>query len=343
MAKAQSATHLACIGPRGGRVDVPGTLAVLPRKELDDIVCRAAADAGARMHAPVRFVGPIEATVDGVTRVVGARLASAGQTRELRADWVLLASGAVPQALLAAGMCTRRTPSAIALRGYVRNRAMSERITRLEVLWHKEMRSGYGWVFPCGDGLYNVGVGVQHSHAKGDEGRTMRDVNLRAMLQTFTEIYKPAGELVAGGVWEGEPKGAPLRCSLEGASTSRPGLIVCGEAAGTTYAFTGEGIGKALETGILAAEALLEGRAQALAEGEVRRRYEERLVALTPRYDVYEKACAVNNHPWLVDLLVWSANRSPRRIRRMTGVLEETHMPGNLITPRSLLRMVFAR
>lgn len=42
MAKAQRARHVGCIGPRGGRVDVPGRLAVLPRRELDHIVCRAA-------------------------------------------------------------------------------------------------------------------------------------------------------------------------------------------------------------------------------------------------------------------------------------------------------------
>ena len=35
MAQAQRARHVGCIGPRGGRIDVPGTLAVLPRKELD--------------------------------------------------------------------------------------------------------------------------------------------------------------------------------------------------------------------------------------------------------------------------------------------------------------------
>jgi flavin-dependent dehydrogenase len=37
--------------------------------------------------------------------------------------------------------------------------------------------------------------------------------------------------------------------------------MVTGEAAGSTYSFSGEGIGKAFETGILAAEAVLEGRA----------------------------------------------------------------------------------
>src|ERR1700752_442229 len=38
MAQAQASSHVGCIGPRGGRIDVPGALAVLPRKELDLIV-----------------------------------------------------------------------------------------------------------------------------------------------------------------------------------------------------------------------------------------------------------------------------------------------------------------
>ncbi len=75
MAEARSSTTLGCIAPRGGRIDVPGSLAVLPRKRLDEIVCRAAVDAGARMFAPLRFVAPLrEAANGGAGRVVGARL-----------------------------------------------------------------------------------------------------------------------------------------------------------------------------------------------------------------------------------------------------------------------------
>ncbi len=74
MALAQHAGHVACIGPRGGRVDVPGTLAVLQRRQLDDVLCRSAVAAGARMHAPARFVAPLEEVRDGVPHVVGARL-----------------------------------------------------------------------------------------------------------------------------------------------------------------------------------------------------------------------------------------------------------------------------
>ncbi|HEU4460381.1 MAG TPA: geranylgeranyl reductase family protein [Methylibium sp.] len=340
MAAAQPVAHVRCIGPRGGHVDVPGRLAVLPRRELDLIVCRNAARAGARMHAPARFVAPIE----DAGRVIGARLAHGGVERAIEARWTVLASGAPPQASLAAGVCGRRTPSAIALRGYVRNAAMVGRITELEVLWHKKLRPGYGWIFPCRDGVFNLGVGVAQSHQPGRDGRhAMQDVNLRAVFDAFIDAHPPARELVRGGRWLAEPKGAPLRCSLEGAAWSRPGLLVAGEAAGSTYALTGEGIGKALETGLLAADALADGLRAQHGDAAIAAAYAAKLHALRPRFRIYEKANTVNARPWLVDLLVWSARRSPSRLARMSGVLEETYEPSNLVSARSFARLLFER
>lgn len=342
LAHARVVKHVGVIGPRGGRIDVPGTLAVLPRRELDLLLCSAAVEAGARMHAPVRFVGALEEGEGDSRRVIGAQLRSGDATRELRAPWVLIASGAPPQALLASGMCERRTPTGIALRGYVQNPAMVSRITELEVIWHPRMKRGYGWIFPCPDGVFNIGVGVAHSHRAGHgSGQTMQAVNLRTMFDEFTRVHAPARELLAEGTWVGELKGAPLRCSLTGAKLSRPGLLVTGEAAGSTYAFTGEGIGKALETGLAAADALIEGRRSDRPEAQVRATYEARVRALKPRYEMYDKAGIVNAHPWLVELVVWSARRSPGRLRRMTGLLEETHLPRSLLTAKSWLRMLF--
>ena len=217
MASAEASAHVGCIGPRGGRIDVPGRLAVLPRKELDLILCRAAVAAGARMHAPLRYVGSIEA--DG--RVVGARLQHGDVTRELRARWVVLATGAVPQALLAAGMSDRHTPSGVALRGYVRNPAMVGRIQALEIVWHRALAPGYGWIFPCPGGVFNIGVGIADSHdARRDGKLTKREVNLRHVLDEFQRVYGPARELMQGGTVVGAFKGAPLRCSLDGARYS---------------------------------------------------------------------------------------------------------------------------
>ncbi|HZT54677.1 MAG TPA: geranylgeranyl reductase family protein [Burkholderiaceae bacterium] len=340
MAQAQASGFVGCIGPRGGRVDVPGVLAVLPRKQLDLIVCRAAVAAGARMFAPLRFTAPLEAG----GRVVGATLQHGTATREVRARWVLLATGAVPQALLAAGMSSRRTPSCVALRGYVKNDAMVGRIHALEIVWHRALAPGYGWIFPCRDGVFNIGVGIIDSHnARRGERLTKREVNLRQVMNDFQAVYEPARALMQGGTELGPMKGAPLRCTLEGARYTRPGLLVIGEAAGSTYSFTGEGIGKAFETAIHAAEALLAHGAAPAADAAVRADYEARLRALKPRFDLYQRANVVNRHPWLADLVIWRAQRSPRLVRRMSGVLNETSNPGHLLSVKGFTRLFLDR
>ncbi|GAP38607.1 NAD(P)/FAD-dependent oxidoreductase [Piscinibacter sakaiensis] len=348
MAQAHAVDHMTAVAPRGGRVDVPGRLAVLPRRILDLILCRAAVEAGARLHAPLRFVAPLEEAGPHGPVVVGARLSAGGQERSLRARHVVLATGAVPQALRAAGMCLRRAPSGVALRGYLRHRTLAAPPSGLVVVWHRRLPNGYGWIFPCGDGLYNIGVGVEHRHARRDDAAAdapdgMGDVNLRAMLEDFGRIHPLAGTLLRDGAWESPLKGAPLRCSLSGARYARPGLLVAGEALGSTYALTGEGIGKALETGVLAADRLIEARRAGWDEATLVARHAEAIAALQPRHDVYERACIVNRRPWLADLVVWSARRSPRRIRRLSGILDETDLPSELVSWRSWLRLLVRR
>ena len=171
---AQRARHVACIGPRGGRVDVPGRLAVLPRRELDDIVCRAAVRAGAVLHAPARFEAPL---LDGAAGGRCAREACGDATREMRARQVVLATGAVPQALIAAGLCERRTPSGVALRGYVQQPG-DESSASPSSRWcgTSGCSKGYGWIFPCRDGVFNIGVGLiaQPRPSRSTAGRRCR-------------------------------------------------------------------------------------------------------------------------------------------------------------------------
>ena len=334
-AEAQHVRHVRCVAPRGASVDVPGTLSVLPRRRLDQILCDAAQRAGARFASPWRFEAPL---VDG-DRVVGARLHGSGEIAEVPARWVVLATGAPTQAMTAAGLCERRTPSGIALRGYVHHPEMHERIRELQVVWHPRLAGGYGWIFPAPAGRFNVGAGLTGSHLVEHGKGRMREVNLRSMFDAFCELHAPARELMQQGRLEGALKGAPLRCSLAGARFSRPGLVATGEAIGSTYAFTGEGIGKAMETGLAAADALHAG-ARA-PEAETRARYEAALAALKPRFALYETASHVNRRPWLVDLVVWRARKSPSIRRRMAGVLDETQNPGRLLSWRGIAKLMF--
>lgn len=351
MAAAQPVTHVRCYAPSGRHVDVEGRLAVLPRRELDHLLVRRAQRDGAVLHTPWRFEAPVK---DETGRVAGARLRRAArnaalataepgqgatpEVREVRCRHLVLASGAAPQATLAAGMCERRSPSAMGLRGYIRNPAMVGRITALEVVWHRRLKPGYGWIFPCRDGVFNIGVGIIDSHA--GTRQAMRDVNLREVLEAFTQLHAPARALLDGGTWVGEPKGAPLRHSLQGATLAAPGLLVTGEAAGSTYSFTGEGIGKAMETGLMAAEALIAARDDALDDAAVAQRYTAAVRSLKPKFDLYERGNKVNHHPWLTELLIRRAAASPRIRQRMANLLEERATPAQLITLRGLYKLI---
>ena len=334
---ARTALSARCVAPSGRAIDVPGELAVLPRRDLDAILCQAAVEAGVRRVAPARFIAPLH---DTSGRVVGAQVGHGGLTREVRCNWLVLATGAAPAAVLSAGLCERRTPSAMALRTYIRHPALAAEAPHLRFVWHRRLRGGYGWVFPAPDGLFNIGVGVMDSHsafAESSAGKRHKVRNLRQLFDEFVAVDAVAGRLVREGEHLGELKGAPLRCDLDGTRWSAPGVLVTGEAAGATYALTGEGIGKALETGIAAAESLIAHQGDTAVEAG----YRQRLEALKPRFRMYRKATSFNHFPSLVSLVIWRAQHSPRILARISDILNERRMPGSLLSWRGFKGLLF--
>lgn len=334
LARAARTTRLDCFAPRGAQLAVPAQLAVLPRRELDEMLRQAALAAGARWHAPLRLEAMLE---DAHGRVVGARMRQGEAVREVRARWTVLATGADAKALEAAGMCERRAPSGMALRGYVHRPDMARQISGLQVVWHKALRGGYGWIFPAGGGRFNIGVG--YLHRQGAERDLQAAPNLRELLAAFSRVHEPAQALLQGDAAPDALKGAPLRCSLGGARKSRPGLLVAGEAAGSTYLFTGEGIGKAMESGMAAAQAIAQGQGAA-GDAQVGASYEAALAALKPRFGAYEVANRFNEYPWMVDLVIWRARRSPALLARLAGVLDESQDPSAFVSAQGLLRLL---
>jgi geranylgeranyl reductase family protein len=337
LAVAQPVGHARCVGPNGQHIDVAGELAVIPRRQLDAIVCQSAVAAGARMIAPARFETPL---LDDAGRVIGARLSHGDVNREVKARWVVLATGATPSALVASGVCQRRSPTGMALRAYVRHPGLAQEIPALRFVWHPRLTGGYGWIFPGPDGVFNIGTGLLTSSADLDKGSRKPDRNLRTMFDDFVAIDPMARRLMQEGEVVGELKGAPLRCDLDGATWASPGLLVTGEAAGATYTFTGEGIGKAMETGMAAADALIAALNDGSADGQVLADYSARMAGLQPRFQMYRRAASFNRYPWLINLVIWRARGSANIRARLADILAERRMPGSLLSWRGLRRLV---
>jgi len=220
----------------------PPVGAVAPRAEFDALVMQAALDSGAdlREHAAA------EPMIDG-DRVTGVR---AGDT-ELRADMVVVASGAGSAAARLLGATRVETsPFGLAIRAYAPSGRADDRYMEACLTVEGPDGSivpGYGWVFPAGDGLVNIGVGALSTM------RNFKDLNLNTMLDAYTAQVGESWEL---GPFTDRPRAWRLPMHVE--RRSGPGWVAVGDAAGLVNPFNGEGIDYAMESGRHAAEAFLE-------------------------------------------------------------------------------------
>jgi len=325
---AHRAEGVRMFAPSGRSFMLNTPLLTLRRQELDALLAEAAAESGAELLEGVAIKEPIRKN----GAVNGARgRTKAGKEVVVRAPITILATGAASGMLAAFGVQVRSQPSALALRAYYRTPDIDER--ELVISYEKQIMPGYGWVFPMGNGEANVGVGVFL-----DDGRT--GANLKDLFERFTNSCPHVRDLLTGAEPLGPLRGAPLRCNLEGSVPYAPGLLVAGEALGTTYAYTGEGIGKAMESGRIAARVaascMLTGRADAWALGA----YTNALEAadFPEKFRRYRVAQKWIGYPSVVDFIAWRATRSARVQTILEGVVSETRSPDELLSLTGLLR-----
>lgn len=334
--RAHTSPALDVMTPAGVTASIPGTLRVLPRRELDAILLEHAIENGAEFRQL-----SVDAAIGDGDRVAGvlARQAS-GRAVELRAPLTVLATGANGAALRAFDPSARSEASGTALRVYARPRdgAMDETAgaqAPCAIALDRALRPGYAWAFPAAGGMMNVGVGLFRGAGLRGAG-----VNLRASLESLLAGDGPIGRRY-GPFADATPiAGAPLRTSLAGTASARRGLAIIGEAAGTTYAATGEGIGKAMESGLLLSQ-LVSDLADLPAVGltygaALRARFGRRFHA----YDVAQRWVSF---PWFVDYVARRASQSPYINRRLSEFLSESDLPTRVFSIRGLWRLATAR
>ncbi len=314
----------AIFSPSRHRLDVAGEFLTLKREQLDAIiVARACADGARLMTGTVTRVLP---EPDGVC------LSVEGRPAPVRARFAVIATGADTRLQGRAGAAPAAVPSAVAVRCYVRSTA---RIDELVISYDSEILPGYAWIFPMPGDEYNVGCGV--FYRQGVRG----DVNLRRMFDRFVATFPEARKLLAGEVGRTPLKGAPLRCGLAGAGANRlPRVLSVGESIGTTFPFTGEGIGKAMETGELAAETLC-AAVRTGDPGTLDQFNASVSRVLAPKYAGYRAAERWLARPWVADFIARRALRSGFLRDALGGILNETIDPATVFSLSGMAKALF--
>jgi len=225
------------------------------RFEFDDLLARHAVKAGARFFQGTEATTPI--TEGGW--VTGAILKENGGTAtatEARARFVVAADGASSRLSSHVGVVRDTTrPLGIAARRYYRiSRPQSDIFETFMNLPDERtggLMCGYGWIFPLGDGVVNVGAGILNSYAgfKETSARKVMDLFLSLLPREWgIDDEHAVGPLMSG----------PIPMGMNRRPVAVPGMLLVGDAGGMTNPFNGEGIAYAMETGELAAEVIVD-------------------------------------------------------------------------------------
>lgn len=233
--------HCETLEAKGGRGYV------LERRVFDRVLAEDAARAGAQVRVKTAAVGLLH---EG-SAVRGVVLQGPGGRWEVRAEVVIAADGVESQVGYWAGLeTTLLLKDAMSCAQYLLA-GIDINPSRIEYYVGQGIApGGYAWIFPKGDGIANVGLGVQAD---------LVDEPVLNYLHRFVEShsYLSPGSpvtLVAGGV--------PVTLPLPRLVTD--GLMLVGDAARQVDPLTGGGITNGMTAGKLAAEVA----ARAVATGD---------------------------------------------------------------------------
>jgi menaquinone-9 beta-reductase len=252
---------------------------VVRRRDLDQMVAEHAAGAGARLLAATEAVRPL--VRDGLVTGALVKDKATGDTREVRARYVIVADGSLSRFGRALGASRNKAyPQGIAIRGYFESPLSADPWIEscLDVRDRAgQSMPGYGWIFPLGDGTINVGIGLL-STFKG-----YKDVNTTHLMHEWAATA-PARWGIDPDAMLAPPTGGRLPMAGSVNPKVGPNWLLVGDAAGSINPFNGEGIDYAYETARMAAD--LVDEALATGDGRPLARY---TTMLDDEYGLYFK------------------------------------------------------
>jgi geranylgeranyl reductase family protein len=233
----------------GGSLPAYGS--AVARTELDDHLRTTALKAGATGIDGARAV---DVRRDG-DRIVAVVFEADGERFEIGCRRLVVADGVrSPLGRVLGREWHRDTVYGVAARSYVTSAMHDDPwiSSHLELRGTDgEVLSGYGWIFPLGDGQVNLGVGTLAT------GKRPASLALRPLMQHYADQRREDFGL-SGGLRA--PTSALLPMGGAVSNVAGPNWALIGDAAACVNPLNGEGIDYGLETGRLLADLLADHR-----------------------------------------------------------------------------------
>ncbi len=226
----------------------------------------------------------------------------------------------------------------VATRGYYRGIEVSP--GTVEVHFLRETIPGFLWIFPTGDGVCNVGLGIVHADLKRRKNG-LRDLHETVLtLPRFRHRFRHAERI--GSVQGWNLPTPDLRRTIAG-----EGFLLAGDAAGLVDPFSGEGIGNAFDSAKVAVEVVTDAL-RASRPRTVLAEYPARLWQVIDSGEIalHYRLRKLARRAGVIDFLVGRAAARPDVldwIRRMTSARGAVESKRALVSPLTYARLFLNR
>ncbi len=226
---------------------------------------------------------------------------------------------------------------AVGLRAYYEGVTGLHKDNFIELHFLPQMLPGYLWIFPLPNGMANVGVGILSERIR------KKKINLREQMLDVIKNDPLLAPRFANARLVGKIQGCGLPLALDRKPLSGDNFLLTGDAGCLIDPFSGEGIGNALYSGMLAAAAIKEaGEKGNYSAAFLKTAYDD--VVYKRLGDEFKVSAALQRlckYPWLFNFVVNKARKSPSLSNTISSMFTNMDLREQLSKPSFYLKILF--